>query len=142
MTVPYDANIQQRNLALFPWFWTYHTELFIGASSQALPNGLNRCGIADSSGDWCGSILLLKDWVAQAKTARHEFIDISQAWRFSQEECRMWSCYASREQEESEWELFYVLLIERKQGRWERVGLGKVFQEVFREVAWREIVLA
>lgn len=38
--------------------------------------------------------------------------------------------------------MFFVLLITWSDGRWERVGLGKVFKEAFRDATWKEIVLA
>ncbi|RYP41952.1 hypothetical protein DL768_010414 [Monosporascus sp. mg162] len=37
--------------------------------------------------------------------------------------------------------LFYVLLIERRDEKWERVGVGKVFEEAFRDARWKEIML-
>lgn len=51
--------------------------------------------------------------------------------------------YIHKEREESEWNLYYVLLLERNQERalWERVGLGKVFRAAFVDAEWTEIKL-
>jgi hypothetical protein len=122
-------------------FWTWHTTLFIQYTLCSNPE-LVRCNIADKFGDWCGTIMLDARWVSGAKTAKQEFIAISEAKRFTEDECRIWSYYIPKEREESEWDLFYVLLIAWSDGRWERVGLGKVFKEAFRDAIWKEIVLA
>ena len=115
--------------------------------------GQVRCHIADEAGDWCGSIVLDAGWLsARASSSsspssssnassRYEFIAISEAKSFTQAECRAWTYYIPKEREQSEWDLFYVLLIERKDEKWERVGLGKVFREAFRNARWKEIVL-
>lgn len=62
------------------------------------------------------------------------FIALSEAKSFTHEECRNWAHYIPRDQEDVEWDLFFVLLIEWKEKRllWERVGLGKVFQVAFK----------
>ena len=52
-----------------------------------------------------------------------------------------------QEQEESEWDLFFVLLVERtKQNIARRVALGKVFRDAFEnaffpEKSWSEIIM-
>ena len=81
-------------------------------------------------------------WLKKTKTAKQEFIALSEAKRFTDDECEIWSYYIPKEREESEWDLFFVMLIEWSDGRWERVGLGKVFKEAFRDATWKEIVLA
>ncbi|KAH7397014.1 heterokaryon incompatibility protein-domain-containing protein [Phaeosphaeria sp. MPI-PUGE-AT-0046c] len=122
-------------------FWTWHTSLFIQTNSLSA-SGNARCNIADSFGDWCGSIMLDARWLRSTKAAKQEFIALSEAKKFSDEECNTWSYYIPKEREESEWDLFYVMLIEWTDGKWERVGLGKVFKEAFRDAIWKEIVLA
>jgi hypothetical protein len=37
------------------------------------------------------------------------------------------------EREQPEWDLYYVLLIKRKDEKWERIGLGEVFRRAFRK---------
>ncbi|KAF1836176.1 HET-domain-containing protein [Decorospora gaudefroyi] len=140
---PYDVDLGTTKVSLMPilQFWTWHTFLHIQCPS-ASPDGLIRCNIADKFGDWCGSIMLDARWVGNAKTAKQEFIAISEAKKFTEEECETWSYYVPKEREESEWDLFYVLLIAWNDGRWERMGLGKAFKEAFRDAAWKEIVLA
>jgi hypothetical protein len=125
-------------------FWTYHTYLHIQCPPDSIEEhpGLVRCNIADSFGDWCGTIVLDEHWINMTKTARHEFIALSESKKFTNKECQTWSYYVPKEREESEWDLFYVMLIVWKNGKWERGGIGKVFQEAFRDATWKEIVLA
>ncbi|KAK2059682.1 HET-domain-containing protein [Colletotrichum caudatum] len=102
--------------------------------------GLVRHHIADEGGDWCGSIALDAAWAA-GKPARQEFVAVSEAKGFSAAECREWTYYVPKERDQSEWDLFYVLLVERRDERWERVGVGKVFKEAFRGREQKEIML-
>ena len=82
------------------------------------------------------------DWVGGRDCGTpHEFIAISEAKEFTQEECEAWTYYIPMERNQSEWCLFYVLLIEKIGPVWERVALGKVFKEGFREATWDEITL-
>jgi hypothetical protein len=140
---PFDPKLGDSNVPVMPilQFWTWHTYLHVQTPSSAA-TGLIRCNLADKFGDWCGSIILDARWVGSAKTAKQEFIAISEAKKFTEEECGTWSYYVPKEREESEWDLFYVLLIAWSDGRWERVGLGKAFKEAFRDAIWKEIVLA
>jgi hypothetical protein len=85
--------------------------------------------------------MLDTDWIENTKTARHEFIAIPKSKEFTNEECETWSYYVSKRKEESGRGFFYVMLIIWKDGRWERGGIGKVFQEAFRDATWKEIVL-
>ncbi|KAH6618813.1 heterokaryon incompatibility protein-domain-containing protein [Boeremia exigua] len=143
----YTRNLDSPEFPLMPilQFWTYYTWLNI--SMPATPEAdINpetvRCHIADDSGDWCGSIVLDRPWVESKTFASREFIAISEAKQFNMEECPVWTYYIPKERDQSEWDLFYVLLIERKDEQWERVGLGKVFKEAFMRTAkWREIML-
>lgn len=58
----------------------------------------------------------------------HEFI----AKDFSHEENDIWTYYIPKEREQSDWDLYHVLLAEKTmEGVVQRVGLGKVFQEAF-----------
>ncbi|KKY32340.1 putative heterokaryon incompatibility protein [Diaporthe ampelina] len=59
---------------------------------------------------------------------------VSEAKSFTQDECRNWAHYIPRDQEDIDWELYFVLLVEWNQDRllWERVGLGKVIQVAFK----------
>ena len=140
---PFEADLGASKVSLMPilQFWTWHTFLHIQCQFPS-SSGLVRCAIADKFGDWCGSIMLDAKWVGSAKTAKQEFIAISEAKKFTEEECGTWSYYVPKEREESEWDLFYVLLIAWNDGRWERVGLGKAFKEALRDAVWKEIVLA
>jgi hypothetical protein len=149
---PFDFYIDNSEHSIMPilQFWTYHTDLFISAipstadpASNNSEEGLTRCHIGDAIGDWCGSIVLDKAWLKRQTSAKHEFIALSDAKKFTNEECETWTYYIpkEREQSESEWDLYFVLLVERKEEMWERVGVGKVFKEAFRSSTWKEIML-
>ncbi|KAI3343888.1 heterokaryon incompatibility protein-domain-containing protein [Ustulina deusta] len=157
VTAPFTSKLESFEFPLLPilQFRTWHTNLYIkaatafsaekgeamGSQSVEIGTGQVRCHIADDAGDWVGSIVLAARWTARQSTHRHEFIAISDAKNFTQAECDTWTYYIPKERKESEWDLFYVLLIERKDEKWERVGLGKVFKEAFRNAKWKEIML-
>ncbi len=131
-------------------FFTWRTEFHV-AIRKIPANGISlesdselcQCDIADDSGDWCGSIVLPKDWIGKREGSLFPFIAISDAKRFTEEECPSWTYYIPVERDESEWDLYFVLLLERnkERGVWERVGLGKVFQLAFRKGTWDEVKL-
>jgi hypothetical protein len=107
------------------------------------PRGLVQCDIFDSSGDWCGAIVLPHEWIAEREGQALFFIAISEAKAMTMEECPVWNYYVPKEREESEWDIYYVMLLERDQERalWERKGLGKVFKAAFGRASWDEIKL-
>ncbi|KAK6062791.1 hypothetical protein SCUP515_13015 [Seiridium cupressi] len=129
-------------------FLTWHTHLYVYPDERRgihdVQAGRKRHHVADSSGDWCGSIVLDDRWAAGPRdtSQSREFIAISEAKKFTEAEYSEWTYYIPKEREQSEWDLFYVLLIERTEERWERVGLGKVFKEAFRNATWKEIMLS
>ncbi|KAH7074989.1 heterokaryon incompatibility protein-domain-containing protein [Paraphoma chrysanthemicola] len=153
----YETNMGNLEHPLKPilQFFTHYMHLNLVPPDEPYPGGsqpnqpstqseLQLYSIADDSGDWCGSIVLDTSWFSKQKRRsrlRHEFIAISDAMRFSNEECATWTYYIPKEREESEWDLFYVLLIEFDVDSWKRVGLGKVFKEAFARAEWKEIVL-
>ncbi|KAJ6103375.1 hypothetical protein N7486_005802 [Penicillium sp. IBT 16267x] len=131
-------------------FCTWRTELYVmsrdpGKTSaiHTLGTGLRWCDIVDTKGDWCGSIVLDDKAIAERQGHMCTFIAMSEAKRFTMNECPVWTYYIPKEREESEWDLYYVLLLERNEerGLWERAGLGKVFQAAFRGNTWAEIKL-
>ncbi|GKZ26586.1 hypothetical protein AbraIFM66951_002815 [Aspergillus brasiliensis] len=131
-------------------FCTWRSELYVMArdpgkasATKGLGTGLRWCDIVDTEGDWCGSIVLEEESVAKRQGYLCTFIALSEAKRFTLDECPVWTYYIPKEREESEWDLYYVLLLERNEehGLWERAGLGKVFQAAFRGNVWAEIKL-
>jgi hypothetical protein len=109
--------------------------------------GTSRYDIADYTGDWCGTIVLDQEWGAkQAPGSKHEFVAISEAKNFTSEENDIWTYYIPKEKEQSEWDLYYVLLVKHKGHIAYRVGLGKVFKEAFSNsclpgTEWEEFIL-
>ena len=147
----------------FLQFWTWSAHLRVteqpptaGGSTAEGPDGaldvgdgraMRRYGISDYKGDWCGTVVL--DPVQYSEFgagAEQEFIAISEAKEFAKEEYDSWMYYIPKEREKSEWDLFYVLLIEVRDEIAYRVGLGKVFKEAFENACgdkkkWKEIIL-
>ncbi len=126
-------------------FWTWHESLLLVPSENPGPQlgkGLSRYDIADEMGDWCGSLVLDEQWITKSQRSKHNFIAISEAKGFTKDECDVWTYYIPKERKQSEWDIYYVLLIERNDDmRWERVALGKVFKAAFANAEWKEFIL-
>jgi hypothetical protein len=131
-------------------FKTWRTELHVTirdgnfeSSVRPTNTGLCQCDILDKTGDWCGAIVLDEEWIRDRQGNVFQFIALSDAKCFTQEECPVWTYYIPKERDESEWDLYFVLLLQRdiERGVWERVGLGKAFQAAFRDRSWAEIKL-
>lgn len=136
-----DAGTMDDSLKPVLQFHTVYMRLNLipGPASDGVK--LQRYSIADDNGDWCGSIVLDDSWFRAQQRLRHEFIAMSDAMHFSNKECDTWTYYIPKEREESEWDVFYVLLIEYEVDMWKRVGLGKVFKGAFHGAEWKEITL-
>lgn len=133
-------------------FFTWQTWLYVRRAATMGPlvagssPGLSRHDIIDRAGDWCGSIMLPDDGDhAALQDTSQSFIAISDAKAFTREECPVWNYYIPKERDESDWDLYYVLLLRRDgdRGVWERVALGKVFKAAFspRVANWEEVKL-
>ncbi|KAI9654789.1 MAG: hypothetical protein M1821_005783 [Bathelium mastoideum] len=109
--------------------------------------GLRRFNICDRKDDWCGTIILNRTWRGVAEPGQqHEFVAISCAKDFSYDELASWNYYIPKDREQSEWDLYYVLLIEYEGQIARRVGAGKVFSAAFSNSCagrkqWKEILL-
>ncbi|KAK7719441.1 hypothetical protein SLS63_010079 [Diaporthe eres] len=105
--------------------------------------GLCNCDIRDGSGDWCGVIKLPRSYAEARLNKQLFFVALADAKGFTMEECPVWNYYITKEREDSEWEVYFVLLLERNSRRalWERVALGKVFKAAFSDSKWDEIKL-
>jgi hypothetical protein len=138
-------------------FWTWSGFFRLDdrplSSSSNLGPGLSRFGILDSKDDICGTIVLPDQWVEHGFKEKgidvvYELIAISEAKDFTPEEFDGWTYYIPKERDESEWDLWYVLLVEKiDEVVVRRVGLGKVFQEAFENSCspgkeWREFIMA
>ncbi|KAK5992291.1 hypothetical protein PT974_05692 [Cladobotryum mycophilum] len=136
-------------------FWSYTAFFQLSRRNMSssrfhsnLGEGMHRFGILDSSGDWCGTIVLRDDFELVDKIV--EFVAISEARDFSMEELDSWTYYVPEDREVSEWYLYYSLLIirDREGDISERAGLAKIYKEAFQKASfppgmdWREITLA
>jgi len=119
------------------------------SKSNTQESRLHQFGLADSHGDWCGTVTLDKSWYNRVGGI-FEFVAISEAKDFSMDELDTWSYYVSEERHQAEWYCFYALMLECKETDnglvTERVGLAKIFQSSFfcrslRECSWKTIVL-
>ncbi|KAK0713670.1 heterokaryon incompatibility protein-domain-containing protein [Lasiosphaeria miniovina] len=113
--------------------------------SETLGEGLARCHVADQSHDWCGTVVLDREWTAAHGGTLCRFIALSEAKSFTADECTHWAHYIAKDRDEIEWDLFHVLLVTYNNRRllWERVGVGKVLQQAFdmTKESWTEILL-
>ncbi|UKZ83903.1 hypothetical protein TrVFT333_011718 [Trichoderma virens FT-333] len=117
-----------------------------GPQGDSIKGPLRHCYIMDRRGDRCGSIVVDSKWLAKEPLPRQcRFIAISEAKSFTIEEMPEWTYYIPKERVESEWDVYFVLLIEyhAQEGVWKRVALGKVFKTAFThdEDTWKEILL-
>ncbi|KAK8106475.1 hypothetical protein PG999_009834 [Apiospora kogelbergensis] len=140
-------------------FWTWRTELLVTRRAApedpppppaSPPDELCHHNVVDKSGDWCGSIALPSRFLHAGSGGPDDgaaalvmFIALSDARSLTVDECPTWNYYIPKEREESEWDLYYVMLVERNRERalWERVAVGKVFRAAFRDAVWDEIKL-
>jgi hypothetical protein len=118
-------------------FCTYSAHFVLtrdSMSTESFPSkldpSLNRFGIQDSRGDWCGTIVLDTIWFNHVGGI-FEFLAISDAKDFSAEEYDSWSFYIPKEREQSEWDLYYALLVVDHGSYKERAGLAKIYQHAF-----------
>jgi hypothetical protein len=135
----------------FLQFWTVSAYLRLTdhslSQSPSAGNNLRRFGIADYKGDWCGTIVLPQSWEKRVgPRLEYEFLAISEAKEFSQDEYNSWMYYIPKERSQSEWDLYYVLLVIYRDEIAYRVGLGKVYKEAFanscrEDMKWREFIL-
>lgn len=151
-------------------FWTWQTALHLirrsepdeGQNTVDIGEGLVRCDLADRAGDWCGSVIIASSWLSDFESRERlgrggcpgalvDVIALSEAKAFTQEECPEWTYYVPRARHESQWDLFFIMLVEYREvmGCWQRAGggggVGKCFQGAFRvgerEEEWQEIIL-
>jgi hypothetical protein len=136
----------------FLQFWTWSAHFYLSFANQpsasSLNAGLTRFDVTDCHGDWCGTVVIDTELSNTLDfRAAHEMIAISDAMSFSNEEYDGWTYYTSAERELSEWDLYYVLLVQHDAlGIAQRVGLGKVYKESFQNAcgagsAWKEFIL-
>lgn len=153
---------------VFLQFFTWHASFHVVPTTAETGGGglgleLRRCHIMDQRGDKCGSIVVDAEWLQRqqrgeviengtkdgqedkTEKTEFEFIAISEAKAFTKEEFPDWTYYIPKERVDSEWDLFYVLLVEHFpiEGFYRRVALGKVFKAAFAlsDDEWIEFIL-
>ncbi|KAK4237581.1 hypothetical protein C8A03DRAFT_34433 [Achaetomium macrosporum] len=105
---------------------------------------LTQCDILDKAGDWCGAIVLDNAWIRSRQRHIFRFVAVSDARSFTRDECPIWTYYIPKERDESAWDIYFVLLLQRnhERGLCQRVALGKVFKAAFdRDSSWDEVKL-
>ncbi|RDW58760.1 hypothetical protein BP6252_13236 [Coleophoma cylindrospora] len=150
---PEDLKVRDTEHLQF-WTWSAFFRLTERQDSHNLHlgTGISSFGILDYNDDFCGTITLPDKWYdEQVATHREdsvfEFIAISEAKDFSPEEFDGWTYYIAKERDQREWDLWYVLLVEKVDDVVvRRVALGKIFQEAFENSfspgkEWREFIM-
>ncbi|KAH9879409.1 hypothetical protein J1614_002849 [Plenodomus biglobosus] len=135
-------------LQFFTWRASFHV---VRSAESRLGDDVGktrtRCHIIDRRGDKCGSIIVNNKWLEEHESGQtpFRFIAISDAKSFSQQEFPVWTYYLPKERIDSEWDLYFVLLVEHypEEGIYRRVALGKVFKAAFTfsDCEWKEIIL-
>ncbi|QIW98868.1 hypothetical protein AMS68_004386 [Peltaster fructicola] len=68
-------------------FWTRLKQFrVVAAGSEIRGTGLTRCHIADTADDWCGTVTVNTDWIEQHDGQMVEFIALSEAKAFTEDE--------------------------------------------------------
>ncbi|KAK7424279.1 hypothetical protein QQX98_000547 [Neonectria punicea] len=75
-----------------------------------MSSDLHRFGLTDKLGDWCGTVILDKEWF-NSVGGLFEFAAISDAKEFSFEELDTWNYYIPEERQQAEWYCFYALML-------------------------------
>lgn len=160
---PYHVRIMERShvangLREFPdrpflQFFTWRAFFYVVRSEESIVEDdvgetRTRCHIVDQRGDKCGSIIINNNWLEEHESAGQtllKFIAISDAKSFTPQEFPAWTYYLPKERIDSEWDLYFALLVEQypEQGVHRRVALGKVFKAAFTfpDCEWKEIIL-
>lgn len=100
---------------------------------------MRRFSIVDVKNDWCGTVILDKKFQRLAdEGVTLEFVAISDARGFTEEELASWNYYIPEERGVAKWYLYYSLLIKwDPQNRVsERAGLGKIYKAAFANASW------
>lgn len=112
---------------------------------------IHRYNVLDRHYDVCGSIVLPQTFInttmQETDDLLFEFIAISEAKTFTHEEMPIWTRYIPEERENSEWDLWYVILVEAAGTSRQRVAVGKVYRAAFHQsfepgMDWREFSLS
>jgi Heterokaryon incompatibility protein (HET) len=130
-----EEYLKQRMLP-YLYFWSQSAHLLLtkknlgAAWPSKQPRGPLRFGLTDVKGDWCGTVVL-DDPRDHDVGLVYECIAISEAKDFSLEEYDSWTYYIPKGREESDWDLYYVLIVETRDDICYRIGIGKVFKSGF-----------
>lgn len=159
-TRPEERLEDQRFLQFFTWSAYFYLvaeddEQPFSRRHRMLDTDLVRFGIQDGDYNLVGTITLGAAWLECANLeTRHEFIAISDARGFSQDEMRDWNFIEPSLPTQSEWYAYNVLLLEYDdeiRGVARRAGLGKIYKRGFdtacsmpdrtKKKEWKEIIL-
>jgi hypothetical protein len=83
-----------------------------------------------TDGYTCGTVVVDEDEAERLDGQESTFIALSEARKFTKDECPNWTYYIPKDFEDIEWGLFYVMLIKWNPVRhvWDRIGLAKVLK--------------
>ncbi|KAK5698012.1 hypothetical protein LTR97_006972 [Elasticomyces elasticus] len=135
-----------------------------GSSSESVGKGLKRYAILDRHKDFAGVILLDEKWCLQEDAKKpQEFIAISRARAFDEDEYGSWGLYTEEDEDGGRpWQVYNVLMIVRDDPNKNphegnavayRRGLGKMYRQAFEHACpdekgripsksqWKEILL-
>ena len=148
----------------FLQFWTWSAHFYLVPEDQEQPfskrskaNGtdLIRFGVLDGDYNLVGTVTIGESWGGRADLeTRHEFIAISDAKGFTEDEMREWNFVEPSLPGQTEWYAYNVLLLvydDESRGVARRAALGKIYKRAFdtaclmpdqkKKKEWKEIIL-
>ena len=84
-----------------------------------------------------------ESWAEEHNNQLCEFIALSDARKFTENECTSWTHPIPENLEDIDWHLYHVMILEKIRDLevYERRGLGKVLKAAFGSSKWMEISL-
>lgn len=112
--------------------------------TQGQERGVARLDILNQLGDWCGTVVVDQAWADKQNRQLCEIIALSDARKFTENECRSWTYPIPENLEDIDWHLYNVMILEKLNDVdvYERKGLGKVLKKAFTSAEWTEIILS
>lgn len=129
------------------------TEIPISSKPGKRPgSNLTRFAIQNDHDDTVGTITLGSTYLQTSGEKKYEFIAISEAKEFTNEELDHWSYMEPMQKDQAEWYVYNVLMLEDDgeiAGVSRRAGLGKIYKNGFntpvchngKKKEWKEIIL-
>jgi hypothetical protein len=116
-------------------FFTWKCDFYIACNDERPGPGekLVRLDVLNQHGDWCGTVVVDEAWAKGHHKQLCEVIALSDARKFTENECTSWTHPIPENLEDIDWHLYHVMILEKISDLevYERRGLGKVLKAAF-----------